>query len=104
MPVKDLELEKAIKLNEDKEAYINFIEALKTDATKRLYRNTLFQFLRYCNIIIAVTGLPPSGVLLTGLPIQHTEHRTVLTAGELQYDRLNYGSLGSLQLIPLHFV
>jgi integrase len=51
VPVKDLELEKIIKLNEDKEAYINFIEALKSDATKRLYRNTLFQFLRYCNIV-----------------------------------------------------
>ena len=50
MPIKDLELEKIIKLNEDKEAYINFIEALKSDATKRLYRNTLFLFLRYCNI------------------------------------------------------
>jgi len=47
VPVKDLELEKIIKLNEDKEAYINFIEALKSDTTKRLYRNTL----RYCNII-----------------------------------------------------
>ena len=51
MPVKDLELEKIIKLNEDKEAYINFIESLKTDASKRLYRNTLFLFLRYCNIV-----------------------------------------------------
>jgi len=39
VPVKDLELEKIIKLNEDKEAYINFIEALKSDSTKRLYRN-----------------------------------------------------------------
>ncbi len=51
VPVKDLELEKLVILNEDKEAYINFIEALKSDATKRLYRNTLFQFLRYCDMI-----------------------------------------------------
>ena len=36
-----MELEKIFKLNEDKEAYINFIEALKTDATKRLYHLNL---------------------------------------------------------------
>ncbi len=51
MPVKDLELEKIVKLNEDKEAYINFIESLKSDATKNKYRGTLFQFLRYCKIV-----------------------------------------------------
>lgn len=31
MPVKDLELEKIVRLNEGKEAYINFIESLKTE-------------------------------------------------------------------------
>lgn len=51
MPLKNLELEKMIKLNEGKEAYVNFVESLKADTTRKKYRGVLFLFLRYCDIV-----------------------------------------------------
>ena len=39
-----------VEQQQESESYFNFIKSLRTDATKLLYKTSLFQFVQYCNL------------------------------------------------------
>ena len=45
-----------VEQEQESESYFNFIKSLRTDATKLLYKTSLFQFVQYCKLN-NVTGL-----------------------------------------------